>query len=131
MKKYLTRNGRLVLRPNNTGLYRNYNPPTPPTPPIVDDLVFLYLANDFDGTKIPNRTTSGLMGDYLEYGTITKNGSGSDCYLDAGLTSSNYLYTPISTTVRDLMRAFNNTFTYYIRMYNRTRWNRWHYFLEK
>lgn len=114
--KYSLKRGSNILTRNGDVIIRNY---IPPTPPISEDLMFLYLANDFDGTKIPNRATNGLMGDYLKWGTITKNGSGSSCYLSNDLDGTNYLYTSISTTVRDLMRAFDNTFTYYVRVYNR------------
>jgi hypothetical protein len=65
-------------------------PPEPPTPSVPSDMDFIYFANDFDGTKIPNKATgSNAFGPYLQMGTLTKNGSGSDCYLSCGLSASN------------------------------------------
>lgn len=113
MKKYLSHNGNLLYRGANHFVYRNY---TPPTPPILDIVHFMYCANDFDGTKIPNRATNSDIGDYLSCGTITKNGSGSNCYLTNDLNSDNFLYTTLSTNTRDLMKAINNTYTFYVRV---------------
>lgn len=115
--KYSLKRGSNILTRNGNIIIRNY---TPPTPPLSEDLMFLYLANDFDGTKIPNRATNGLMGDYQSYGQITKNGSGSSCYLSNYLDNESYLYTTFSTSVRDILRATNNTVTYFVRVANTT-----------
>lgn len=113
MKKYLSHNGNLIQRGSNKFIYRKYNPPTPP---ILDIVHFMYCANDFDGTKIPNRATNSDIYDYLSCGTITKNGSGANCYLTNDLNPDNFLYTTLSTNTRDLMKAVNNTYTFYVRV---------------
>lgn len=94
----------------------------PQTPAIPSDMDFIYLANDFDGSQIPNRATgTNAFGPYLQMGSLTKNGSGSDCYLSNGLSSSNYLYYDLTTAQRDTMYGNNdNTYTFFIRAYNRT-----------
>jgi len=91
-------------------------------PSVPSDMDFIYLANDFDGTQIPNRATgTNAFGPYLQMGSLTKNGSGSDCYLSNGLSSSNYLYYDLTTAQRDAMYGNNdNTYTFFIRAYNRT-----------
>ena len=96
--------------------------PPVPTPTFPSDMDFVYLANDFDGTQIPNKATgTNAFGPYLQYGTLTKNGSGSDCYLSNGLSSSNYLYYDLTTAQRDSMYGNNgNTYTFFIRAYNRS-----------
>lgn len=98
--------------------------PTPPEPviPFPSDMDFVYLANDFDGTQIPNKATgTNAFGPYLQYGILTKNGSGSDCYLSNGLSSSNYLYYDLTSAQRDSMYGNNgNTYTFFLRAYNRT-----------
>ena len=95
-----------------------------PTPvyPLPDDMDFVYLANDFDGTQIPNKATgTNAFGPYLQMGTLTKNGSGSDCYLSNGLSSSNYLYYDLTSAQRDSMYGNNgNTYTFFLRVYNRS-----------
>lgn len=110
--KYSLKRGSNILTRNGDVIIRNY------TPPLSEDVMFIYLANDFDGTKIPNRATNGLMGDYQSYGQIIKNGSGSSCYLSNNLDGGNYLYTQFSTSVRDILRATNNTVTYFVRVRN-------------
>ena len=84
---------------------------------IPNDMDFIYLANDFNGTNIPNRITNSDMGSYLKNGTITKNGSGANCYLSNGLVYSNFLYIDITSTRLEAMKALNNTYTYFCRVY--------------
>lgn len=114
----VTINGRPI------GLFVDDVPPEPPTPvnPFPSDMDFVYLANDFDGTQIPNKATgTNAFGPYLQYGTLTKNGSGSDCYLSNGLSSSNYLYYDLTSAQRDSMYGNNgSTYTFFIRGYNRS-----------
>jgi len=97
-------------------------PPEPPTPTVPSDMDFIYFANDFDGSKIPNSAASAnAFGPYLKMGTLTKNGSGSDCYLSNGLAASNYLYYDLTSTQRDAMYGNNgNTYTFFLRVYNRS-----------
>ena len=95
--------------------------PTPPTPvnPFPSDMDFMYLANDFDGEKIPNKATgTNAFGPYLEYGTITKNGSGSDCYLSNGF-GDNRLYINLTDDQLYKMYPYNNgdTYTFFVRAY--------------
>lgn len=94
-------------------------PPEPPAPSIPSDMDFVYLANDFDGTQIPNRATgTNAFGPYLEEGTITKNGSGSDCYLSNGF-GNNRLY--INLTNDQLYKMYpsndGDTYSFFIRAY--------------
>ena len=119
---------------NNRPLYvGNFKPliisggepePTPPTPvlPFPSDMDFMYLANDFDGTQIPNKATgTNAFGPYLQYGSLTKNGSGSNCYLSNGLSSNNYLCYDLTAAQRDSMYGNNgNTYTFFLRAYNRS-----------
>lgn len=94
---------------------------TPPPPGVVpDDMDFLYFANDFDGSKIPNRAPYSTFGDYLQSGTLTKNGSGSTCYLSNGLQYDNYLYKDLTPTELNNIMANNSYYTFYSRMMNFT-----------
>lgn len=61
-------------------------------PSLPADMDFIYQAKDFDGSKIPNKAPNSTFGDYLEYGTLTLNDTGSSAYLSNGLLDSNYLY---------------------------------------
>lgn len=87
------------------------------SPLYPSDMDFIYLANNFDGSKIPNVITTSDMGPYLKSGNITKNGSGSSCYLSNGLVYSNFLYIDLTTTRLNAMKASNSTYTYFIRVY--------------
>lgn len=89
----------------------------PPAPLIPSDMHFLYLANNYDGDKIPNSASNSTIGDFLRYesGSLTKVGSGGECYIDNGNNRYNYLYTIFSNEDLNLMKAVNNTYTYYIR----------------
>lgn len=100
-------------------------PPEPPTPvnPFPSDMDFVYLANDFDGTQVPNKATGAdAFGPYLVEGTITKNGSGSDCYLSNGLNSSNKLYYNLTNDQLNKMKPTNDgdTYCFFIRAYQGT-----------
>lgn len=86
-------------------------------PPLYpSDMDFIYLANNFDGSQIPNVITTSDMGPYLKAGTITKNGSGASCYLSNGLSESNYLYKDLTTTELNTLKAINGTYTFFIRV---------------
>ena len=107
-----------ILRINN-GITRWEEPPKPLIP---NDMDFMYLANDFDGDKIPNKATgANAFGPYLEEGTITKNGSGSDCYLSNGFVN-NRLYINLTNDQLYKMYPSNNgdTYTFFIRAYQNT-----------
>lgn len=89
----------------------------PPAPLVPSDMHFLYMANNYDGDKIPNSAPNSTLGDFLRYdtGTLTKVGSGANCYIDNGNSRYNYLYTIFSNDDLNLMKAVNNTYTYYLR----------------
>lgn len=92
----------------------------PPASPIPSDMDFIYLANDFDGTKIPNKATgTNAFGPYLTEGTITKNGSGANCYLSNGFNANNRLYYNLTNEQLDKMKPTNegDTYTFFIRAY--------------
>lgn len=91
---------------------------TPPTPTVLDEMQFIYLANNFDGTSIPNSTGNANtdMGEYLAAGTLTKNGSGSNCYLTNNVNYNNYLYTTITSEQLDKMKAANSSYTFFMRV---------------
>lgn len=110
----------MILSVNNklvsiNGKLSNWTAPEPGVVP--SDMHFLYLANNYDGTKIPNSASNSTIGDFLRYesGTLTKFGSGANCYIDNGNNRYNYLYTIFSEDDLNLMKAVNNTYTYYIR----------------
>lgn len=86
-----------------------------PTPSLPSDMDFIYFAKDFDGSKIPNVAPNSTFGDYLQSGTLTKNGSGLSCYLSKG-TSNSYLYKDLTSTQLDNIKALNNTYSFFIRM---------------
>ena len=88
------------------------------SPAVLDEMQFIYLANDFDGTSIPNSTRNANtdMGAYSVNGTITKNGSGSNCYLSNAVTVSNYLYINLSSEQLEKMKGVNNPYTFFIRV---------------
>lgn len=94
----------------------------PPVPPIPTDMDFIYFANDFDGTQVPNKAIgTNAFGPYLVEGTITKNGSGPDCYLSNGFTN-NRLYYNLTNDQLNKMKPTNNgdTYTFFIRAYQNT-----------
>lgn len=110
-------NNRTILTPSRDSFVA-FTESEPPTPlPFPSDMDFVYLANDFDGTQIPNKATgTTAFGPYLQQGTITKNGSGSSAYLSNGLSDSNYLYKDLTTTELDALKAINGTYTFFIRV---------------
>lgn len=87
-----------------------------PGPSLPADTDFVYLAKNFDGTKIVNAVQGSTFGDYLENGTLTVNGSGASCYLSNGLSSSNYLYKDLSEAQLNAIKAEEGTYTFFIRM---------------
>lgn len=84
------------------------------------DMDFIYLANNFDGSQIPNVITTSDMGPYLKTGTITKNGSGSSCYLSSSNSDSDDLYINLTSTRLNAMKANSGTYTYFFRVINTT-----------
>lgn len=95
----------------------------PPAPPIPTDMDFIYFANDFDGTQVPNKAIgTNAFGPYLVEGTITKNGSGSECYLSNGFNGSNRLYYNLTNDQLNKMKPTNNgdTYSFFIRAYQNT-----------
>lgn len=90
--------------------------PVPPTPTLPPDMDFVYLAKNFDGTKVVNAAPNSTFGDYLAYGTITSNGSGASCYLSNNVSASNYLYKTLTNTELDNIKASSGTYTFFIRM---------------
>lgn len=107
-------NGKLLQI--NKGLVNWTEPPAPPPPVFPTDMDFLYQANDFDGSKIPNRAPNSTFGDYLQSGTLTKNGSGASCYLSNDYNSSNYLYKDLTQTELDNIMANDGYYTWFIRV---------------
>ena len=107
-------NGRQILK-NGWGL--NYT--EPPVPPIPTDTDFVYLAKNFDGTKVVNAVQGSTFGDYLAYGTITSNGSGASCYLSNGNSRDNYLYKVLTTDELNNIMAkatSSSAYTFFFRM---------------
>lgn len=105
---------------NNGNMY-TYN--APPAPSYPSDMDFIYLANNFDGSQIPNAATgTNAFGPYLTEGTITKNDSGANCYLSNGLNSSNRLYYNLTNEQLNKMKPVNNgdTYSFFIRAYQNT-----------
>ena len=114
----------MILSVNNklvsiNGKLSNWTAPEPGVLP--SDMDFVYLANNFDGTKVVNVATNTTFGDYLQEGTITKNGSGADCYLSNGF-GNNRLY--INLTNDQLMKMYPNndgdSYTFFLRAYQDT-----------
>lgn len=109
----------MIISYNNKILGRNnlivgYSGPTPQFP---SDMHFVYIANDYDGDKIPNLATNSTLGSFNRYesGTLTKTGSGSNCYITNGSGSANHLYVSMSSDDLNLMKAVNNTYCYFFR----------------
>lgn len=95
-------------------------PPVPPAPSYPSDMDFIYLANNFDGSQIPNVITTSDMGPYLKSGTITKNGSGSSCYLSSSKANADDLYINLTSTRLNAMKANSGTYTFFFRVMNTT-----------
>ena len=112
---------------NATGIYygstsakRVYYGSTKVWPTIPSDMDFVYLANDFTSGGIPNKASNSDMGNYLVQGTITKNGSGKDCYLSNGNSASNFLYINLTTARLTAMKALSSYYTFFVRAYQPT-----------
>ena len=106
---------------NHGNMYTYHESPVPPS--ILSDMDFIYLANDFDGSQISNKATGETaFGPYLQQGTITKNGSGSDCYLSNGFSASNRLYYDLTDAQLNKMKPVNDgdTYSFFIRAYQDT-----------
>jgi hypothetical protein len=101
----------------STPAKRVYYGSTKVWPTIPSDMDFVYLANDFVSGGIPNKVTGSDMGNYLAAGTITKNGSGSNCYLSNGNSIDNYLYIDLTTARLNAMQATSSYYTFFVRAY--------------
>lgn len=86
-------------------------------PTIPSDMDFVYVANDFTSGGIPNKAANSDMGNYLVSGTITKNGSGKDCYLSNANSDSNYLYINLTANRLNAMKALNSYYTFFVRVH--------------
>jgi len=112
----------MIISYNNKILGRNnlivgYNGSTPVLP-FPSDMHFVYIANDYDGDKIPNLATNSTLGSFNRYesGTLTKTGSGSNCYITNGSgNATSHLYVSMSNDDLNLMKAENNTYCYFFR----------------
>lgn len=109
-------NGRPSMIGNMPVVIDPVTPPEPPVPTYPSDMDFIYLANDFDGIKIPNRVDNSTFGDYIKYGTLTVNGSGASCYLSNSGSDSNYLQNSLSSENAAKIQGVNNVYTFFIRM---------------
>ena len=112
---------------NATGIYygntpakRVYYGSTKVWPTIPSDMDFVYLANDFVTGGIPNRAINSDMGTYLAQGTLTKNGSGGECYLSNGNSASNFLYINLTSARLTAMKALSSYYTFFVRAYQPT-----------
>lgn len=112
---------------NATGIYygstpakRVYYGSTKVWPTIPSDMDFVYLANDFVTGGIPNRASNSDMGTYLAQGTLTKNGTGGDCYLSNGNSASNFLYINLTNDRLTAMKALSSYYTFFVRAYQPT-----------
>ena len=104
----------------STPAKRVYYGSTKVWPSIPSDMDFVYLANDFTSGGIPNKASNSDMGNYLVQGTITKNGSGKDCYLSNGNSASNFLYINLTTARLTAMKALSSYYTFFVRAYQPT-----------
>jgi len=107
-------NNRTILTPSRDSFVA-FTEGEPPTPLFPSDMDFIYLANNFDGTKIVNIVPNSTFGDYMKSGTLTINGTGADTYLTNSNSGSNYLYKDLTTAQLDAMKAINSTYTFFIR----------------
>lgn len=101
----------------STPAKRVYYGSTKVWPTIPSDMDFVYLANDFATGGIPNKVNGSDMGNYLAAGTITKNGSGSNCYLSNGNSVDNYLYIDLTESRLNAMQATSSYYTFFVRAY--------------
>lgn len=101
----------------STPAKRVYYGSTKVWPTIPSDMDFVYLANDFASGGIPNKASNSDMGNYLVQGTLTKNGSGPDCYLSNGNSVSNFLYIDLTNDRLNAMKALSSYYTFFVRAY--------------
>ena len=104
----------LTFRGHPVCFFENTGGPTLPS-----DMDFVYLAKNFDGTKVVNAAPNSTFGDYLAYGTITSNGSGASCYLSNGSSRDNYLYKVLTTAELNNIMAnatSSSAYTFFFRM---------------
>ena len=113
-------NNAIGIYHGSTPAKRVYYGSTKVWPTIPSDMDFVYLANDFTSGGIPNKAVNSDMGNYLVSGTITKNGSGKDCYLSNANSSSNYLYIDLTSTRLNAMKALSSYYTFFVRAYQST-----------
>lgn len=109
---------------NANGIYygstparRVYYGSTKVWPTIPSDMDFMYLANDFASGGIPNRAANSDMGNFLVAGSLTKNGTGRNCYLSNGNSGSNYLYIDLTSATLNTMQATGSYYTFFARAY--------------
>lgn len=110
-------NNAIGIYHGSTPAKRVYYGSTKVWPSIPSDMDFVYLANDFTSGGIPNKANNSDMGNYLVQGTVTKNGSGSNCYLSNGNSGSNYLYINLTTARLTAMKALSSYYTFFVRAY--------------
>ena len=110
-------NNAIGIYHGSTPAKRVYYGSTKVWPSIPSDMDFVYLANDFTSGGIPNKANNSDMGNYLVQGTVTKNGSGSNCYLSNGNSVSNYLYINLTTARLTAMKALSSYYTFFVRAY--------------
>jgi hypothetical protein len=60
------------------------------------------------------------MGTYLVQGTLTKNGTGGECYLSNGNSASNFLYIDLTAARLNAMEALSSYYTFFVRAYQPT-----------
>lgn len=105
-------NNRTILTPSRDSFVAF----TESEPLYPSDMDFIYLAKDFDGSKIPNKALNSSWGDYLKHGTISLNGTGSAAYLTSTHNDNDYLYIDLTNEQRAKVLANTSAFTYFIRM---------------
>lgn len=113
-------NNAIGIYHGSTPAKRVYYGSTKVWPSIPSDMDFVYLANDFVTGGIPNRAINSDMGTYLTQGTLTKNGTGGNCYLSNGNSVSNYLYINLTTARLTAMKALSSYYTFFVRAYQST-----------
>jgi hypothetical protein len=104
----------------STPAKRVYYGSTKVWPMVPSDMDFVYVANDFASGGIPNKVANSDMGKYLVSGTITKNGSGKDCYLSNANSDANYLYINLTANRLNAMKALSSYYTFFVRAYQST-----------
>lgn len=109
MKAYLNNTNKVILINNKALCYKE--------PQVIpEDTDFIYFANDYTGTLLPNKVKN-TIGDLSVHNTITKNGTGKNTYLDFSSANNNCLYTDLTDDYLNLMKATSNNYTYYFKAY--------------